>query len=278
MSTARLHHPIAKCVRHGLPSASTYRMIDCMARGQRRTLDRMLNTLHKPPTSWLIKTAAIPPVSSVARHYSLHSRCPLAPRSYTRASVLNTRVRHMSSQTSGRKDPTAKRPTKVCDPYGQSGKALSKLDAQGLMATLDEGWILEEAMSQQDHGGNACDDDSRMIDEMNGTSSSEATCTAPASICREYYHDNFITGSRFVAQVAAVAHNNNHYPCISLERRLMKREKAWRVVSVVKCFTPTLGGLSYNDFHLAMLVDVETARPEVAELLLGGDGSLKKHT
>ena len=157
------------------------------------------------------------------------------------------------------------------------------------MATLDEGWILEEAMSEQDHGGNACDDDSKLPNSImsNNDSSNDiaqeqqsanASPAAPSSIYREYYHDNFVTGSRFVAQVAAVAHNNNHYPRITLERRLMRREKAWRVVSVVKCFTPTLGGLSYNDFHLAMLVDVETARPEVAELMLGGDESLKKHT
>ena len=153
------------------------------------------------------------------------------------------------------------------------------------MATLDEGWILEEAMTEQDHGGNACDDDSKMVTDENNNSmaqeqqSTNASSTAaPLSIYREYYHDNFITGSRFVTQVAAVAHNNNHYPCITLERRLMRREKAWRVVSVVKCSTPTLGGLSYNDFHLAMLVDVETARPEVAGLILAGDESLKKHT
>jgi pterin-4a-carbinolamine dehydratase len=179
----------------------------------------------------------------------------------------------MSSQAGGRKDPTAKRPTRVCDPYGQSGKPLSKLDAQGLMATLEDEWILEEEMSQQDHGGNASDDDAKDANEKQS-----ATTTTPLSIYREYYHDNFMDGSKFVAQVAAVAHNNNHYPCIKLERRLMKREKAWRVVSVVKCFTPTLGGLSYNDFHLAMLVDVETARPEVADLILDGKASLKKHT
>ena len=178
----------------------------------------------------------------------------------------------MSSQAGGRKDPTAKRPTRVCDPYGQSGKPLSKLDALGLMATLEDGWILEEEMSQQDHGGNTSDDDSKDAYEKQS-----ATTTTPSSIYREYYHDNFMDGSKFVAQVAAVAHNNNHYPCIELERRLMKREKAWRVVSVVKCFTPTLGGLSYNDFHLAMLVDVETARPEVADLILDGEASLKKH-
>ena len=161
------------------------------------------------------------------------------------------------------------------------------------MATLDEGWILEEAMSEQDHGGNACDDDSKISNmltdknniinndiaqEQQSTDASRSSTAAPLSIYREYYHDNFVTGSRFVAQVAAVAHNNNHYPCITLERRLMRREKAWRVVSVVKCSTQTLGGLSYNDFHLAMLVDVETARPEVAELILDGDESLKKHT
>ena len=93
-------------------------------------------------------------------------------------------------------------------------------------------------MSEQDHGGNACDDDSKISNSMKNnisndiaqeqqsTNASRSSTAAPSSIYKEYYHDNFVTGSRFVAQVAAVAHNNNHYPCVTLERRLMRREKA----------------------------------------------------
>ena len=249
-----------------------------MFRGRRRRLVRTLSSLPRAsPSDMLCEAENTPPGSfAVATHHlSTYTQCrySLVPPQYA-GNPFDTQIRHMSSQASGRKDPTAKRPTRVCDPYGQSGKPLSNLDAQGLMATLEDGWILEEAMSQQDHGGNASDDDSKDAHEKQSTT----TTTTPSSIYREYYHDNFMDGSKFVAQVAAVAHNNNHYPCIELERRLMKREKAWRVVSVVKCFTPTLGGLSYNDFHLAMLVDVETTRPEVADLILDGEASLKKHT
>ena len=248
-----------------------------MIRGRRRRLASTLSSLPRASPSDMFCEAVTPPVpfAIATRRLSpcIQCRYSLVPLEYAGNHVIGTRFRHMSSQAGGRKDPTAKRPTRVCDPYGQSGKPLSKLDAQGLMATLEDGWILEEAMSQQYHGGIASDDDSKDAREKQS-----ATATTPSSIYREYYHDNFMDGSRFVAQVAAVAHNNNHYPCITLERRLMKREKAWRVVSVVKCFTPTLGGLSYNDFHLAMLVDVETARPEVAALILDGEASLKKHT
>ena len=76
---------------------------------------------------------------------------------------------------------------------------------------------------------------------------------------------------KFVSIVAAVAHMNNHYPTITLKRRLERREKAWTVVTTVQCYTPTLGGLSYNDFHIAMLVDVEAARDEIRSLLRTDD-------
>lgn len=167
----------------------------------------------------------------------------------------------VTSDSTSTLDPTAKRPTKACDPYGQGGKPLSLLDASGLLTTLDDGWTLQR---QQHHRAQSI--------------ISAPEPAPPQSVCKEFYHDNFVTGSRFVSHVAAVAHNNNHYPTITLERRLMKREEAWRVVSTVKCFTPTLGGLSYNDFHLAMLIDVEVARPEVADLILEDYESLKKHT
>jgi len=167
----------------------------------------------------------------------------------------------VTSNSTSTLDPTAKRPTKACDPYGQGGKPLSLLDASGLLKTLDDGWTLQQKPHHR---------------AQSTTSAPEPA--PPQSICKEFYHDNFMTGSRFVSHVAAVAHNNNHYPTITLERRLMKREKAWRVVSAVNCFTPTLGGLSYNDFHLAMLIDVEVARREVADLLLEDYESLKKHT
>jgi hypothetical protein len=64
---------------------------------------------------------------------------------------------------------------------------------------------------------------------------------------------------------------------ITIERQLMKREKAWRVVTSIKCRTETLGGLSFNDFHIAMLIDVEAGREEARKLILEDEDSLKKH-
>ena len=142
-------------------------------------------------------------------------------------------------------DPTAKRPTSICDPYGQGGKPLDNQEVSSLLQTLDEGWIIERS-------------------EANQHSNSESSFKErPISIYKEFYHDDFLAGSQFVSQIAAVGHNNNHFPHLTLERRLMKKEKAWKVVTTVKCMTPPLNGLSYNDFHIAMLIDVETARDEV---------------
>lgn len=117
-------------------------------------------------------------------------------------------------------DPFARRPNQICDPYGQGGKPLSREDAQGLLATVEKDWSLVPEDS-------------------------------PTLLVRDFYHKDFMEGSKFVAKIAAVAHMNNHYPSIYLERRLLP--KAWQVVTSVRCCTPTLGGLSYNDFHIAMV-------------------------
>ena len=99
----------------------------------------------------------------------------------------------------------------------------------------------------------------------------------PKAVQKEFYHENYLDASRFVFIIASVAHMNNHYPSISIERRLMKREKAWRVVSTVTCSTETLGGLSFNDFHIAMLIDVEVSREATQKILLDESDSYKKH-
>lgn len=41
-------------------------------------------------------------------------------------------------------DPLAKKPTKVCDPYGQGGKPLTVEQAKALLPTLDGSWKLAE--------------------------------------------------------------------------------------------------------------------------------------
>lgn len=123
-------------------------------------------------------------------------------------------------------DPLARRPNKICDPYGQGGKPLSRQEAQNLLATVDGCWKLvpEEATEIDD---------------------------PPTALVREFFHQDFLQGAQFVTKIAAVGHVSNHYPSIMLERRLLP--KAWQVVSRVECRTPTLQGLSYNDFHVAMV-------------------------
>ena len=51
------------------------------------------------------------------------------------------------SLTSSRPDPFARRPNKVCDPYGQGGKPLSVEDAEKLLTTVSEEWWLGEESS-----------------------------------------------------------------------------------------------------------------------------------
>jgi pterin-4a-carbinolamine dehydratase len=146
-------------------------------------------------------------------------------------------------------DPTARIPTKKCDPYGQDGKPLDYTKAMELLQTLDTPWRLVEVVPG-----------SKLDTQRHPT-------TTYLSLYREFYHETFIHGSRFLAMIAAVAQNNNHFPEISLQRQLVNPIQGWQVISSVQCFTPTLKGLSYHDFHLALMIDVEVARPEYQRLL-----------
>ena len=107
-----------------------------------------------------------------------------------------------------RPDPFARRPTKKCDPYGQAGKPLSLQDAQRLTDTVSDEWKLEMS---NDHA---------------------------SSLSREFVHPDFMAGSTFLRQVAAVAQMNDHFPSLKLERRLNPRQKSWDVVSSVS-ITPS---------------------------------------
>jgi pterin-4a-carbinolamine dehydratase len=91
---------------------------------------------------------------------------------------------------------------------------------------------------------------------------------APKALVGKYKHQDYARASAFIAKIAAVGDLNNHYPEITLQRKLLSREKRWEVTSTISCSTVTLGGLSSNDFLVAMLIDVEAARPEVSQYLL----------
>ena len=87
----------------------------------------------------------------------------------------------------------------------------------------------------------------------------------PVALVRKFYPIDFLSGSKFVHCVASLAEINNHYPDISLYRKIEKKE--WNAVSSVRCHTFVLGGLSRNDFFFAMLVDVECDKPNIAAYL-----------
>jgi pterin-4a-carbinolamine dehydratase len=123
-----------------------------------------------------------------------------------------------------RADPTAKRPNRLCDPYGQGGKPLDAAEVENMRSTIHADWKLET------------------VD--NETSS-------PLALKREFVHPDFLSGTRFLHSLAAVAQINAHFPSLLLERQIVK--KNWRTVSVVRCNTIVLGGLSTHDFHLAMV-------------------------
>jgi pterin-4a-carbinolamine dehydratase len=125
-----------------------------------------------------------------------------------------------------RHDPTAKRPTEKCDPYGQGGKPMSQAEADVYKATLDEEWTFVTADDNHDH---------------------------PIALVREFLllQPEYLQGSRLVHKLAAIAEMNAHFPTITLDRQIVRR--TWQVVVRVQCQTKVLEGLSANDFHLAMV-------------------------
>ncbi len=152
-------------------------------------------------------------------------------------------------------DPTARRPNKKCDPYGLNGKPLTDNEAESQLTHLDPGWMLSG-------------------DSDNGEEKGDGW--TPKYLKKEFYHLTYLDGSTFISKLAAVAHLNNHYFTMKLERRLLKREKNWRIVSTILCNTEILGGLSYHDFHIAMLIDIEVARFDVNALIVPASQCLKK--
>ena len=172
-----------------------------------------------------------------------------------------------------RPDPFARRPNQKCDPYGQGGKPLSMADAQKLLSTVDKEWKLDIPSQEEDEEreGKTGDDEveaslpatqAGAVDETSGSSKddgedasyrSSEIMIVPKSISREFYHTEFIDGSKFASKIAALSQMNNHYPTITLHRKVLKKQKQWVSVTKITCHTNVLNGLSYNDFHLAMV-------------------------
>ena len=182
------------------------------------------NCRHVLPIATLeLQSIARKPTATM-RQFSRYFKKSLVvdPAFYSHA-TRRTHGRLFASASSSSYDPLARRPNKVCDPYGQGGKPLSRLESQNLLGTIHTDWKLEPP-----------DDTS-----------------TPTELVRDFYHMDMLHGAQFVHTIAAVATVHNHYPCIILERKLLPR--AWQVVTRVKCRTLTLEGLSFNDFHVAMV-------------------------
>jgi pterin-4a-carbinolamine dehydratase len=183
------------------------------------------------------------------RHVSVLGCLRLADRSFTQGSSPRrigapTSCRLLSTASSQqRSDPTAKRPNRVCDPYGQKGKPLSHGEVQTLRSTIHEDWRI---VSLKDP-----DMDTVVNENMGSSSTMPSTASTPISLTRDFWHADFLSGSRFLQCLAAVAQINAHFPSLHLERRIVN--KNWCTVSTVTCHTTVLGGLATHDFHLAMV-------------------------
>jgi pterin-4a-carbinolamine dehydratase len=86
-------------------------------------------------------------------------------------------------------------------------------------------------------------------------SSAAGPKSPPHALERDFIPTDFLSGGKLVQKLAAVAQLDNHFPaCLTLSRKIVRKE--WQVVTAVQCHTTVLGGLSTNDFHLAMVRSV----------------------
>jgi hypothetical protein len=118
-------------------------------------------------------------------------------------------------------DPTVKRPTQKCDPYGLAGKSLSYTECIALISTLEDGWRLsvdprensnEEARNHTNHLNNSRSDEYGAI----------STCSSPIFLQKYYHHPTFHEASKFISHIALLATNHNHFPYLSIERILVE--------------------------------------------------------
>ncbi|GMH97845.1 hypothetical protein TrVE_jg3176 [Triparma verrucosa] len=122
-------------------------------------------------------------------------------------------------------DPSAKKPTEICDPYGQNGLPLSPQTVSPLLNTLHPSWSLS---------------------------------TCGLKLTRIFECEDWNAAVELSKTMGNVAFNNNHFPKITI-KRVLGRSK-WKDVVEVEMFTEVLGGLSYRDFEIATYIDVEVER------------------
>jgi pterin-4a-carbinolamine dehydratase len=253
-----------------------------------------------------IQTVVCNQILTNGRKYSIHMNIPYSLPYYPSSTILRHSLHFHSStrkalsstissstlsspqNTKIRKDPTAKRPNKICDPYGQNGKPMTKNEAMKQLLLLDSGWHLDyndidnandNANDENNYkadeicnsNNSANNNNSKQNDDDDNTSLILST-TPPRKLYKQFHHTNYINASKFISIISSVAYNNNHYPSLQIERQLLHKEKAWRVVSTITCYTEVLNGLSFHDFYIAMLIDVEVgSRDDVKNLIVNDE-------
>mmetsp|Transcript_20841 Transcript_20841/g.43847 ORF Transcript_20841/g.43847 Transcript_20841/m.43847 type:complete len:331 (-) Transcript_20841:105-1097(-) len=106
-------------------------------------------------------------------------------------------------------DPTAKRPTQKCDPFGLQGQSLSYSECIEWMPTLEEGWELISFQTE------SCESRDKITTSKN----------PPTFLQKKFYHSSFHEASQFLAHITLLATNNNHYPYLAMERVLVDDTK-----------------------------------------------------
>ena len=152
------------------------------------------------------------------RHCRMPRRSFIAATTFAKSSSSSiftvTDKNHNNKVTA---DPTAKRPTRKCDPFGLDGNSLSYEECNNTwMSTLEKGWTLIIIPPPPPR--------SDITIEGKGHEESQlyaAPATAnPTFLRKHYYHKSFLDASQFITHVSSVATYNNHYPHLSFERIL----------------------------------------------------------
>jgi pterin-4a-carbinolamine dehydratase len=287
------------------------------------------------PLRITISSKMIPrfPSSCVANRFRIRQKAIIGsvswetvPGSNQRTDIPVIRWSSSSRERTTRYDPTARRPTRRCDPYGQGGNPMAYADAERLKPTIHVDWIFEMpeeveeprvnnvataltppepapdfssatpdssssesqfmsaeevqrtlASMMQDTKATtsaskvfpmrtAAEEVQRVLSSMPLSSTTADTGTPvippvvqppPRALVRSFPHPDFISATRFLHTIAAVAQVQAHYPSLSVERKIIHRH--WYTVSTIRCHTKVLDGLSPNDFHLAMVREMLVA-------------------
>jgi pterin-4a-carbinolamine dehydratase len=129
---------------------------------------------------------------------------------------------------------------------------MSWMEAETLLSTLrlHSDWKLVPTNVQTPDTN--LDDSSKSAGTESTVDVDDAPHLPPHALEREFVPTEFLSGAKLVQKLAAVAQLDNHFPAyLTLSRKIVRKE--WQVVTVVQCHTIVLGGLSTNDFHLAMV-------------------------